>query len=145
MMVLRTIAQIATTPVMTAHVTHLHGSTEKVRQYIKGTIRKRQVVAHLGPSVVGPSTLRLEPEPSEKMECLLSAAFSFVIGYQYSKVKDISTLCGKHLSPASLHKGVVGQNEAVTVVADAILRTRAGLAREHQPTGSFLFLGHVSE
>jgi ATP-dependent protease HslVU (ClpYQ) ATPase subunit len=35
----------------------------------------------------------------------------------------------------------LGQDEAVDAVAEAILRARAGLAREHQPTGSFLFLG----
>ncbi|OMJ21786.1 Chaperone protein ClpB1 [Smittium culicis] len=40
-----------------------------------------------------------------------------------------------------LHNDVVGQNEAVQSVADAILRSRAGLARPNQPTGSFLFLG----
>jgi len=36
---------------------------------------------------------------------------------------------------------VVGQNTAVRVVSEAILRSRAGLARPNQPTGSFLFLG----
>ncbi|KAI8050294.1 AAA ATPase domain-containing protein [Syncephalis plumigaleata] len=41
----------------------------------------------------------------------------------------------------TLQKRVVGQEEAVTAVADAVLRSRAGLAREQQPTGSFLFLG----
>jgi ATP-dependent Clp protease ATP-binding subunit ClpB len=40
-----------------------------------------------------------------------------------------------------LHKRVIGQDEAVTSIARAILRSRAGLGREHQPTGSFLFLG----
>jgi len=40
-----------------------------------------------------------------------------------------------------LHKRVIGQNEAVDAVAEAIIRSRAGLSREHQPTGSFLFLG----
>ncbi|RKP04962.1 P-loop containing nucleoside triphosphate hydrolase protein [Thamnocephalis sphaerospora] len=40
-----------------------------------------------------------------------------------------------------LKQRVIGQNEAVEAVADAVLRSRAGLAREHQPTGSFLFLG----
>jgi ATP-dependent Clp protease ATP-binding subunit ClpB len=40
-----------------------------------------------------------------------------------------------------LHKRVVGQNDAVDAVAQAVLRARAGLAREHQPLGSFLFLG----
>ncbi|KAJ1649114.1 hypothetical protein IWQ61_009693 [Dispira simplex] len=40
-----------------------------------------------------------------------------------------------------LKKRVVGQDEAVQAVADAVLRSRAGLARENQPMGSFLFLG----
>ncbi len=40
-----------------------------------------------------------------------------------------------------LHERVVGQEEAVTAVADAVLRARAGLADPMRPTGSFLFLG----
>ena len=40
-----------------------------------------------------------------------------------------------------LHRRVVGQNEAVSVVANAIRRSRAGLAEENRPNGSFLFLG----
>lgn len=40
-----------------------------------------------------------------------------------------------------LHKRVVGQNEAVQVVADAIRRSRSGLADPNKPYGSFLFLG----
>jgi ATP-dependent Clp protease ATP-binding subunit ClpB len=40
-----------------------------------------------------------------------------------------------------LHERVVGQDEAVTLVADAIRRSRAGLADPNRPYGSFLFLG----
>jgi len=40
-----------------------------------------------------------------------------------------------------LHQRVVGQDEAVSLVADAIRRSRAGLADPARPTGSFLFLG----
>ena len=40
-----------------------------------------------------------------------------------------------------LHDRVVGQDDAVRVVSDAIRRSRAGLADEHRPIGSFLFLG----
>ena len=43
--------------------------------------------------------------------------------------------------PEILHKRVVGQDEAVNVVADAILRSRAGIADPNRPVGSFLFLG----
>ena len=40
-----------------------------------------------------------------------------------------------------LHQRVVGQQEAVTAVADAIQRSRAGLADPNRPTASFIFLG----
>ncbi|MCW2924475.1 MAG: ATP-dependent chaperone ClpB, partial [Thermoleophilia bacterium] len=40
-----------------------------------------------------------------------------------------------------LHQRVVGQDEAVTAVSDAIRRSRAGLSDEARPIGSFLFLG----
>src|SRR5690554_4499371 len=40
-----------------------------------------------------------------------------------------------------LHKRVVGQNEAVTAVSDAVRRSRAGMQDEKKPIGSFIFLG----
>ena len=40
-----------------------------------------------------------------------------------------------------LHKRVIGQDEAVTKVAEAILRSRAGIKDPNRPIGSFLFLG----
>ena len=40
-----------------------------------------------------------------------------------------------------LHERVVGQDEAVSVVANAIRRSRVGLGDPHRPIGSFLFLG----
>merc|ERR1712188_355017 len=40
-----------------------------------------------------------------------------------------------------LQSRVIGQDPAIKEVTDAILRSKAGLARENQPTGSFLFLG----
>ena len=43
--------------------------------------------------------------------------------------------------PDTLHKRVIGQDEAVDAVADAILRSRAGLSDPNRPIGSFLFLG----
>jgi len=42
---------------------------------------------------------------------------------------------------AKLHERVVGQDEAITAVAEAIRRSRAGLSDPNRPTGSFLFLG----
>ena len=40
-----------------------------------------------------------------------------------------------------LHKRVVGQNDAIEAVADAVRRSRAGLQNEKRPIGSFLFMG----
>ena len=40
-----------------------------------------------------------------------------------------------------LHKRVIGQEEAVQKVTEAILRSRAGIADPNRPIGSFLFLG----
>ena len=40
-----------------------------------------------------------------------------------------------------LHERVIGQDEAVTAVANAIRRSRSGLSDPHRPIGSFLFLG----
>jgi ATP-dependent Clp protease ATP-binding subunit ClpB len=42
---------------------------------------------------------------------------------------------------AELHKRVVGQDEAITAVADAVRRSRAGLQDQKKPLGSFIFLG----
>ena len=42
---------------------------------------------------------------------------------------------------AELHKRVVGQDQAIQAVADAVRRSRAGLSNEKRPIGSFLFMG----
>ena len=43
--------------------------------------------------------------------------------------------------PDILHKRVIGQDEAITAVTEAILRSRAGVNDQNRPIGSFLFLG----
>ena len=43
--------------------------------------------------------------------------------------------------PEILHRRVIGQDEAVDAVSDAILRARSGLSDPNRPIGSFLFLG----
>ena len=42
---------------------------------------------------------------------------------------------------SELHKRVIGQDEAIRAVADAVRRNRAGLSNEKRPIGSFLFMG----
>ena len=43
--------------------------------------------------------------------------------------------------PETLHESIIGQDEAVQKVSDAILRSRSGIADPNRPIGSFLFLG----
>src|SRR5437867_2847436 len=43
--------------------------------------------------------------------------------------------------PELLHKRVIGQDEAVQAVAEAVVRARSGLKDPHRPIGSFIFLG----
>ncbi|MDR3365036.1 MAG: ATP-dependent chaperone ClpB [Clostridiales Family XIII bacterium] len=43
--------------------------------------------------------------------------------------------------PEILHRRVIGQDEAVTAVSEAVLRSRAGMRDEGRPIGSFIFLG----
>ncbi len=43
--------------------------------------------------------------------------------------------------PNTLHERVIGQDEAIQLISDAILRSRAGISDEARPIGSFLFLG----
>lgn len=43
--------------------------------------------------------------------------------------------------PASLKERVVGQDDAIEAISDAVLRSRSGLSRPTQPLGSFMFLG----
>jgi len=56
--------------------------------------------------------------------------------------KMLEEECDKLLSmEKKLHSHVIGQEEAVTTVSNAIRRSRAGLADPNQPIGSFIFLG----
>lgn len=61
-------------------------------------------------------------------------------GIPVSKMLDSEREKLLHLE-SELHKRVIGQDEAVTAVADAIRRSRAGLQDESRPVGSFIFLG----
>ncbi len=61
-------------------------------------------------------------------------------GIPVSKMLDEESKKLLHLEK-TLHKKVVGQNEAVEAVADAVRRSRSGLADPNKPAASFLFLG----
>ncbi|HEY9698821.1 MAG TPA: ATP-dependent chaperone ClpB [Trichocoleus sp.] len=83
----------------------------------------------------GKSLLREEVTESDIAEII-----SKWTGIPVSKLVESEMQKLLHLED-ELHHRVVGQNEAVTAVADAIQRSRAGLADPNRPIASFIFLG----
>ncbi len=82
------------------------------------------------------TTLLRDKVTSEEIEKVVSRWTGIPVSRLKSTEKD------KLLSlETTLHERVIGQNEAVTKVANAILRSRAGIQDPDRPIGSFLFLG----
>lgn len=106
-----------------------------------GTLTKLQsslqeAEAHLAATQTsGTSLLREEVTESDIAEII-----SKWTGIPISKLVESEMEKLLHLED-ELHQRVVGQDEAVTAVADAIQRSRAGLADPNRPTASFIFLG----
>lgn len=91
----------------------------------------------------------LENSVSEKErklvhECVTDEEIAKIIskwtGIPVAKLTESERNKTLHLSD-ELHKRVVGQNEAVNLVSDAIIRSKAGIKDPTKPIGSFLFLG----
>ena len=70
----------------------------------------------------------------------IQAVISEWTGIPVSKLAESEREKLLHLGDI-LHKRVIGQDEGVTAVSEAILRARAGLKNENRPVGSFIFLG----
>ncbi len=85
--------------------------------------------------VTGDSLLR-----EEVLESDIAEIISKWTGIPISKLIESEKEKLLHLEE-ELHHRVVGQDEAVTAVAEAIQRSRAGLADPNRPTASFIFLG----
>ena len=90
----------------------------------------------------------VEDHPKEKMQLLRNRVTDEEIAEVVSKWTHIPVskmLEGEKEKllqlEAELHKRVIGQEEAVSAVANAIRRSRAGLSDPNKPIGSFLFLG----
>lgn len=72
----------------------------------------------------------------------IQAVISEWTGIPVSKLAESEREKLLHLEDI-LHKRVIGQDEGVKAVSEAILRARAGLKNENRPVGSFIFLGHT--
>lgn len=70
----------------------------------------------------------------------IAEVISRMTGIPISKLVEGERKKLLHLAD-NLHKRVIGQDEAVDAVSDAVLRSRAGLQNPNKPLGSFLFLG----
>ncbi|MCK9183354.1 MAG: AAA family ATPase [Fibrobacteraceae bacterium] len=76
----------------------------------------------------------------EVTEETVSQVVSRWTGIPVTRLRETEKVKLLHLDER-LHERVIGQDEAVSSVAEAILRNRSGLSRENAPVGSFLFLG----
>ncbi len=83
----------------------------------------------------GPALLREEVTEEE-----IAAVVSRWSGVPLTRLLEGERQKLMHLDGV-LHERVIGQDEAVQAVADAVLRARAGIKNPHRPIGSFLFLG----
>ncbi len=93
---------------------------------------ERSLVSHVASD---DSLLRTEVDPEA-----IAAVVARWTGIPVSRLVESEREKLMHLE-AELHRRVVGQDEAVTAVAEAVRRNRAGLGEANRPIGSFLFLG----
>ncbi|WAL58290.1 ATP-dependent chaperone ClpB [Thermocoleostomius sinensis] len=108
-------------------------------KYGKLTDLQRQVEtaeARLSETQTGGKSMLRE----EVTEADIAEIISKWTGIPVSKLVESEMQKLLHLEE-ELHQRVIGQDEAVTAVADAIQRSRAGLADPNRPTASFIFLG----
>ena len=100
------------------------------------TLKKQLEQAEKGGEKVEKTTLLRDKVTAEEIEKIVARW----TGIPVSKLKESEKEKLINLESV-LHERVIGQNEAVQKVADAILRSRAGIQDPNKPLGSFLFLG----
>lgn len=115
------------------------GDYGKVAEIRYGKIKEQEnVVADLTTQLVNSSEKRLLKEEVDAEDIAESVAKATGIPVTKMLQSDRDKLL--HLEE-HLHERVVGQDEAIVAVADAIRRSRAGLQDPRKPIGSFIFLG----
>ncbi len=115
------------------------GDYGKVAEIRYGKIKEQEkVIADLSKQLEAGSEKRLLKEEVDAEDIAESVAKTTGIPVTKMLQSDKEKLL--HLE-ARLHERVVGQDEAIIAVADAIRRSRAGLSDPKKPIGSFIFLG----
>ncbi|MFT3904025.1 MAG: ATP-dependent chaperone ClpB [Niabella sp.] len=116
-----------------------NGDYGKVAEIRYGKIKEEEeLIAHLSKDLEASSEKRLLKEEVDAEDIAESVAKA--TGIPVSKMLQSDREKLLHLEE-HLHQRVVGQDEAITAVADAIRRSRAGLQDPKKPIGSFIFLG----
>ncbi|MCH2114498.1 MAG: ATP-dependent chaperone ClpB [Pirellulales bacterium] len=105
---------------------HLEGQLEKIEERLAGAKNSTQVKRRLLRQEVGPN------EIAEVVSAWTGIPVTNMIETERAKLLVLED---------RLHQQVVGQNEAVTAVANAVRRSRSGLQDAQRPIGSFLFCG----
>ena len=97
--------------------------------------RIEEATAHLASIQEGGAMLKEEVDAEDIAEVVARST-----GIPLNRLMESETSKLVHLEEL-LHERVIGQDEAVTSVANAIRRSRAGLSDPNRPIGSFMFLG----
>lgn len=115
------------------------GDFGKVAEIRYGKIKNEEIaITELTNQLNSFSEKRLLKEEVDAED--IAAAISKVTGIPLSKMLQSEREKLLNLED-ELHKRVIGQEEAITAIADAIRRSRAGLQDPKKPIGSFIFLG----
>lgn len=110
---------------------------EKAAKLQHGTIPRLEKELHDLENTERPDEWLVEESVTENE---IAAVVSRLTGIPVAKLVQGEREKLLHLAE-SLHQRVIGQDEAVNAVADAVLRSRAGLQDPSKPLGSFMFLG----
>ncbi|RXK62327.1 ATP-dependent chaperone ClpB [Lacibacter luteus] len=115
------------------------GDYGKVAEIRYGKVKEQEaIIAELSKQLATSSEKRLLKEEVDAED--IAENIAKMTGIPVSKMMQSEREKLLHLED-ELHNRVIGQNEAITAVADAIRRSRAGLSDPKKPIGSFIFLG----
>ncbi|MDO4509848.1 MAG: ATP-dependent chaperone ClpB [Lachnospiraceae bacterium] len=111
---------------------------EKAGELSYGTLPKLKAELEAAEKTVGEKEMSLVHESVDEDE--IAKIISRWTGIPVSKLSESERSKTLHLDD-ELHKRVIGQDEGVTKVTEAIIRSKAGIKDPSKPIGSFLFLG----
>ncbi len=114
------------------------GNYERAGELSYGTLPELKKQLEIEEELAGKKENRLVHENVSEEE--IARIISRWTGIPVNKLNESERNKTLHLD-AELHKRVIGQDEAVTKVSEAIIRSKAGIKDPGKPIGSFLFLG----